>query len=163
MALVRPQRFQVSLGSLLLLMSVAAIGAALFAASIVLGTGFLIIACTAWVRTDRVNRLRRANGAPPSLFTTAKDLLRSFWMVVGLIFLSIVTLTFTVAVATIHVAIKGWVGCRRIVEALSLPRLLLGLIKLLDNAWRRLVVMNRRLVTRLLSPGFDLTDLGTDG
>ena len=158
MATFRPRRFQVSLGSLLLLMSVTAIGAALFGASIALGGAFVIVATVASLRTVRVIRHRRVHGSQTTFFTTASDFLYSFWILVCLIVLSLITLVFTVVIGTIHLSIKCWIVCRRLVDFLRVSSILVGLVRTLNDGWRHLLALDNRLIN-CLSPSFGLPNL----
>ncbi len=158
MATSRPRRFQVSLGSLLLLMSVTACAAALFGTSIALGAAFVIVAFAASMRTVRVVRHRRVCAKPTTFVTTASDFLYSFWILGCLIVLSPITLVFTVVIGTMHLSIKCWIACRRLFNLLRVSCILSHFFKILNDAWRHLLTLDRRLLRRL-SPSFGLPNL----
>ncbi len=158
MAASRPRRFQVSLGSLLLLMSVTACGAALLGTSIALGGAFVIVAFVASMRTVRVVRHRRVYGTRTTCLTTASDFLYSFWILVCLIVLSSITLVFMVVMGTIHFSIKCWIACRRLVNFLRVSSILSHFFRILNRAWLHLLTLDHRVIRRL-SPSFGLPNL----
>ena len=146
------QRLQFSLGSLALFVFTSAVAAALCALSIPLGATFVFVATIAAVRTARLTGELRRRGQAPPFFVTCRHACHSFGIVVGVIVLSVVTLSLSLMMGALHLVIHCGRGVHRLAQLLALPRLTLTLFRTLNNLWGWLFSAESWLVRRLWQP-----------